>query len=230
MIRRALLLITLTLSFAVSADQSLIDRLHEAESKYNLPHNSLVALSKTESSMHWFALNIDGAAFYPETKEKALRIMQHVVQRPYVLKLRSRTNEAAAELFFFPSEDHAQRILNRVLAGQTDKEAVRHSDKSYLRRLDLLNTGMCALQLNYRYQAHGQGRGVQTLLDPEFCVNHGAKFFAGLINKHGFGEKGIGCYYTCGSSKRAQRIRRDYFARYSRHLKRLNNSTSLASR
>lgn len=212
---------------SVNADQSLIRELRQAEARYGMPDMSLVALSKTESSLNWFAINFDdGASFYPDTKEQALRIIRNVSQRPYIV--RASTNGGTPQVYFFQTLAAAQSAV--ASANRTDGYRVEpHPDGSVVRKLNLLNTGLCAMQLNFRWQAYKQGRSAKTLLDPKFCIDHAAKFVSGLIKKHGF-EKGIGCYYTCGNEAEARRNRAEYFARYSRHFKRLSKSTSLAQR
>ena len=227
---RYLLCSFLLWSSAAAANQSLIDRLHEAEERHSLPHNSLVALSETESSLNLFAINVDdGASFYPKSKTEALRILRNISNRPFILKVKERESDSNSEVYFFKTERAANQALARITQPNSKFQPVRHPDNSYVRKLNMLNTGLCALQLNYRWQAHGQGRGVNTLLDPDFCINHGAKFLSGLIRQHGF-KKGVGCYYTCGKSERAQRDRREYIARYNRHFNRLRNSATVAQR
>lgn len=212
---------------SATADQSLIRELREAEARYGMPDMSLVALSQTESSLKWFAINFDdGASFYPETKEQALRIVRNVSNRPYIIRVSK--NGGEAQVYFFRSLPEAQRAVTRASRSE-EYEVFPHPDGSKVRKLNLLNTGLCAMQLNFRWQAYEQGRSVKQLLDPEFCIDHAAKFVSGLIRKHGF-EKGIGCYYTCGKDRNAQRNRAEYFARYNRHFKRLSSSTSLAQR
>lgn len=202
-------------SLPALAQQDLIDSLRDAEKRYGLPDLTLVALSRNESSLNWFAINFDDvASFYPKTKAHALRIIRSVSGRPYTIRV-SKAGKRP-EVYFFPTVSSAQRAASKV-HQHDDWEIVEHSSGKVVEKLDLLNTGLCAMQLNFRWQAHEQGRSAKTLLDPSFCIEHAAKFVAGLIRKHGF-EKGIGCYYTCGRGKEAQQNRREYFARYRRHL------------
>lgn len=219
--------LTLFLSMSVTADQDLIDRLRKMETQLGLPDMSLVALSANESTLSWYALNFDDvASFYPKTKAHALKIIRSVSGRPYAVKIVK--PNAGGEVYFFATRQAAQRAVAkaRQLKGYS---VATHHDKTVVKKIDLLNTGLCAMQLNFRWQAHGQGRTAEDLLDREFCIEHASSFVAGLIKKHGF-EKGIGCYYTCGNGPRAKQDRKEYFERYKRHLDRLTSSSSIAQR
>lgn len=220
-------LLTLFLSLSVSAEQDLIDTLRAAETRLGLPDMSLVALSATESTLSWYALNFDDvASFYPKTKTHALQIIRSVSGRPYAVKI-VKPNDAE-EVYFFATRQAAQRAVSKA-RRINGYEVVTLRDDRVVKKIDLLNTGLCAMQLNFRWQAHGQGRTAEDLLDREFCIEHASNFVAGLINKHGF-EKGVGCYYTCGNGPIAKRNRKEYFERYKRHLDRLTKSTSIAQR
>lgn len=220
-------LLIVVYSSAVFADQDLVDRLRKMETQLGLPDMSLVALSATESTLSWYALNFDDiASFYPKSKAHALKIITSVSGRPYAVKIVKPNSNG--EVYFFATRQAAQRAVSKAqqLKGY---DVVTHRDNTLVRKIDLLNTGLCAMQLNFRWQAHGQGRTAEDLLDREFCIEHGANFLASLIKKHGF-EKGVGCYYTCGNGPRAKRDRKEYFERYKRHLDRLTSSAHVAQR
>lgn len=229
MIRKALsLAVILFLSTTCKAGQDLVDRLHQAELKYGLPKNSLVALSLTESSLHWFALNIDGASFYPKSRQQALSIMRSVIERPYVMSIKANA-ESEPELWFFSTRQAAHKAVSQLGASPHYPEIIPQASGDLFRKLSLMNTGICALQISYRWHARDEGRSVADLLDPNFCIDYGAKYLAGLVRKHGF-EKGVGCYYTCSNRSRARREREEYFDRYNRHFTRLNDGHQVATR
>lgn len=219
--------LALFFSLSVAAEQDLIDTLRGMETKLGLPDMSLVALSATESTLSWYALNFDDvASFYPDTKTHALQIIRSISGRPYAVRVIK--PNADKEVYFFTTRQNAERAVAKVQRMKGYAVATFRDD-SVVKKVDLLNTGLCAMQLNFRWQAHGQGRTAEDLLDREFCIEHASNFVAGLINKHGF-EKGVGCYYTCGNGPRAKRDRKEYFERYQGHLSRLRNSTSIAQR
>lgn len=220
-------LVLIAWSLVCSADPTLIAKLHEAERAHGLPVNSLVALSSNESSLKWFAINFDdGASFYPKSKSHAIRIIKNVVKRPWVIKVKKPDEDS--EVYFFSTRQLAMQAAQKIKRSDA-YDLIPQPDGSNVRKLNLLNTGLCAMQLNFRWQAYEQGRSVDQLLDRDFCIEHGSAFVANLIKKHGF-EKGIGCYYTCGNSERARRLRKEYFERYNRHLQRLSRSSQLAQR
>lgn len=212
------------------ADQDLVRRLHQEEREHGLPHNSLVALSLTESDLSWYALNIDGASFYPRSKSEALQILQNVGTRPYVVRIK-RAAKQKSELYFYRTLHAAKRAARKLKSTPGYPKAIPFDEAEGLpyRKLDMLNTGLCALQINYRWHGNREGRTVDKILDREFCIEYGAQFLASLIDKHGF-ERGVGCYYTCGNNDYQRKARAEYFQRYTRHFSRLNASTDIAQR
>ncbi len=55
---------------------SCLEAAREAERKHGLPDGLLVGIALNESGLHAHALSIRGRAFYPETREEAVRLMR----------------------------------------------------------------------------------------------------------------------------------------------------------
>lgn len=222
------LLASIASPFAISASKDNLYRyLNQAEARYGLPHNTLVALAYTESSMNPFAINADGVSFYPDSKDQAVSILKGLNLNPYVIKVKTKEQPSGINYFYSSAEAAAravESIRSRNAVGDMSVLAMPVGKNTYYRRLDLKNTGLCLLQVSNKYHGVNAGRTVNEILDPTFCVNYGAQFIKQLIEKHGF-EKGVGCYYTCGSSNRARKDREEYFQRFNRHFQRLNAQT-----
>lgn len=201
--------------------------LHDAEAEYGLPHNTLVALAYTESSMSPYAINADGVSFYPQSKGHAIQILRTLNLNPYVIKVKTKDHPKGTNLFF-QSAQEANRALEQIRQrnslGDLTVTPLPVKGSDYYRRLNLKNTGLCLLQISNMFHGSNVGRTVNEILDLNFCVSFAANYLKGLVDKHGL-KKGVGCYYTCGVTDRAKRARTEYFARFNRHYQRLNTQS-----
>ncbi|MEO3470496.1 transglycosylase SLT domain-containing protein [Roseomonas sp. CAU 1739] len=60
----------------LSPRAACLDAAREAEREHGLPEGLLVGIALNESGLHAHALNIGGRAYYPETREEALRLVR----------------------------------------------------------------------------------------------------------------------------------------------------------
>ena len=62
-----------------------LDAVRAAEAKHDLPDGLLVAVALAESGLHAHALNIDGRAYYPDSRAEAQRLLAGASARQSVM-------------------------------------------------------------------------------------------------------------------------------------------------
>jgi len=62
-----------------------LDAVRTAEARYDLPDGLLVAVALAESGLHAHALNIDGRAYYPDSRAEARRLLAGASARQSVM-------------------------------------------------------------------------------------------------------------------------------------------------
>ena len=65
----------------LSPRAACLDAAREAERTHNLPEGLLVGIALNESGLHAHALNIAGRAYYPDTREEAVRLLRNAGSR-----------------------------------------------------------------------------------------------------------------------------------------------------
>ena len=69
---------------ALSPRAACLDAARDAEREHGLPEGLLVGIALNESGLHAHALNIGGRAYYPDTKQEAMRLIRAAGNRAMV--------------------------------------------------------------------------------------------------------------------------------------------------
>lgn len=202
----------------VNTKQLIVD----AAKKHNIAPLVMLSIAENESRTRSWTLNVDEYPLYSDSKEEAMHKYRTIMHRPYVVQVDPGPSKKSVGYFFrtrLSAEQGISKILNSKRASGYPK-IIKQSNGEYYRKLNIYNTGVCSMQINYYWNGGPNGLSVPELLEPETCINYAAKFLKSLLDKHSF-EKAIGCYYTCGNSKHSKNARKQYYERFARNYNRL---------
>ncbi|MEE8058120.1 MAG: hypothetical protein V3T17_09830 [Pseudomonadales bacterium] len=187
----AYILLLLCCTPKVFAIESLIT--HYAK-KYGVDPLLLKTISMRESSLSPWAMNFDGEGYLFKSKKQALDAYHRVVDHPWLFKYRidkknyhRRYFKTRAQLTQYYNNLNTLRSkwLSKTIPIQMKaKRDTRLSiGEALIRKINTLNTGIGAMQMNYRYHRDKE-TSVARWLDPDFNISQGAKLFRSLIDKY----------------------------------------------
>ena len=188
----------------------------QAAIKHGLAPTLLSTIGAIESSHSPYALNVDEESFWPDTPAGALAVLSTIQAKPWVAHIHTPDNTGSliATRAFFPTRGEALSWMaavneSRLAWGHTvtqrsdSKGGAPHSDIATLRKIDLANTGLGLMQINYRY--HGFKADYERWLDPHFNAEYAASYLRSLIDEHGSVEAAVR-YYCCGGKGDFQKV------------------------
>lgn len=210
-------------SCAQANDQNVLGLLKAASIKHDVDYHLLLAISRVESALKPYAMNVDGQSFFPDTPQQAVKILKSINDRPWMLKIRS--HEGEIEQYLFSSRHEALAALNKANSlrarNKLRKISLTNSAtpgkyQASLNYLDVEETGIGPMQIHY--SVHGKQRGtVYKWFDPAFNIDYGAKYLKEVMDRHGHNVNGAAYYHSA-----TPKYRNSYVQRLKKALKNSN--------
>lgn len=163
--------------------------------EYQVPVNTLAAISSFESRFNPYACNFNGVAKYFSTKEEALWAVEEFRRMDFGVMFGKTAYYGDKDVILKRVAEHPDEMVTIVLGGKKKGPYSKEVALQKIGKFKGRSYDVGLMQIN-SYWINRFDIPISDLFDPRFNVRFGAWVLRQAFNDYGLGADGIGGYHT----------------------------------